>query len=158
MTDIDAEKENVKLSPLELAAQAWGIEPAFYDIWGKPHNTTPEVNQTILHSLGVDQVEAALEQRRWSDWSRPLPETIVRGSQSAIVLSLPESGANEKGELVFVWEDGSQAKHPFDLSSLPVTEQISLRGQNFVRKEIALPPDAPHGYHTLKFNQSEARL
>src|SRR5271165_3877406 len=158
MTDIDAEKGSVPLSPLELAAEAWGIEPTFYDIWGKPHKTTPEVNQAILRSLGVDDVEKALEGKLWPEWSRPLPETIVRGLKSSILISVPETRAGEKGELSFLWEDGRQANHPFDLSPLPVTDAITLRGQKFVRKEVPLPENCPLGYHTVKLDQTEARL
>ena len=154
MADMDTEE----LSPLAVAAEAWGIEQTFYDIWGKPHETKPEVNQAILQSLGVHDVEKALEEKLWTEWSRPLQETIVRPLTDAILISLPEARASETQELVFVWEDGRPCHHTVDLSALAVAEEITLRGQKFVRKEVALPPDAPLGYHTVKFGASEARL
>ncbi len=164
MMDIEPENGSVALSPFERAAEAWGIEQNFYDIWGKPHKTTAEVNQAILRSLGVNDTENALEEKLWPEWSRPLPETIVRGLNASISISLPAKQAGEKGELLFVWEDGRQERHPFDLSSLPVVEETTLRGEDFVRKQVALPENCPLGYHTVKldqsgkFGQSEARL
>jgi len=158
MADMDADKDKGELTPLERAAEEWGIEQTFYDIWGKSHQTTPESNQAILHSLGVQEIEKALEQRLWGEWSRSFPETIVRPLNGAILISLPETRASETQELVFTWEDGRQHRQPVDLSALPAVEEITLRGQKFVRKEVALPEDAPLGYQTVKFGAAEARL
>src|SRR5580704_8348880 len=102
--------------PPNLAAQAWGIEEIFYDIWGKPHPTSAEAQRAILKSLGVDDVEKALDEKLWAEWSRPLPPTIVLGPKGAITISLPESRAGEKIELAFIWEDSRQAKQSFELA------------------------------------------
>src|ERR1700674_5329387 len=100
MQDTDTEKP----TPLDLAAKAWGIEQTFYDIWGKPHKTTPEVDQAILTSLGVSDAASGLEARLWAEWSRPLPITLVLGPDGHIPLSLPEGQANSPAELSFEWE------------------------------------------------------
>ena len=39
---------------LTAAAQAWGIETEYWDVWGKPHQASPKVEKAILASLGVD--------------------------------------------------------------------------------------------------------
>jgi 4-alpha-glucanotransferase len=154
MEDMDAEEQ----SPPDRAALAWGIEETFYDIWGKPHKTTPEARQAILKSLGVLDVDKALEEKLWAEWSQPLAPTIVLGRAGAITLSLPESKAADKAELWFSWEDSQQSRHSYDLASLPVTEETTLRGQKFIRKQLALPKNAPLGYHQVKFDESQSRL
>jgi len=154
MVDMDIKEQ----SPPNPAAQAWGIDEIFYDIWGKPHKTSPESQQAILKSLGVEDVEKALEAKLWAEWSQPLPPTIVLGPKGAIAISLPESRAGDKVELAFLWEDAKQAKRSFDLASVPVTEKIDLRGQKFVRKQLDLPVDAPLGFHSVKFEATETRL
>ena len=154
MMDIDTEQQ----TPLTAAAEAWGIEQAFYDIWGKLHKTTPEANQAILHSLGVEDVEKALEDKLWAEWSRPLSETIVLGPQSPLSISLPESRAGQNIELLFVWEDSQEKHHSLELSALPVSDEITLRGQKFVRKQLPLPDNCPLGYHKLTFDSTEVRL
>src|SRR5271170_4029933 len=139
MKDMDTEEQ----LPPNLAAQAWGIEETFYDIWGKPHKTSPEAQRAILKSLGVSDVDEALDEKLWAEWSQPLPLTIVLGPKGEIVLTLPESRARERVELAFIWEDSRHAHLSFELASLPVAEEMVLRSQNFVRKRLALPEDAP---------------
>src|SRR5271166_4151888 len=159
MEDMDTEEQlPPNLAPPNLASQAWGIEEIFYDIWGKTHKTSPEAQQAILKSLGVDDVEKAFSEKLWAEWSRPLPPTIVRGAKGALAISLPESKARETIELTFIWEDSRQARQSFDLASIPVAEEIILRDEKFVRKPLTLPADAPLGYHALRFEAAETRL
>ncbi len=61
------------------AARAWGIETDYWDIWGKQHHASPELETAILGSLGVDTrssaslqdaIERREQQRQWRLASR----------------------------------------------------------------------------------------
>jgi len=44
---------------IEQAARAWGIETEYWDIWGKQHRASLELQTSILRSLGVDVTSQA---------------------------------------------------------------------------------------------------
>src|SRR6185436_11410060 len=59
---------------LDVAADLWGIEPRFHDIWGNLHVTSAETKQAILRAVGVgvdtrDQIEQAIDARRRREWT-----------------------------------------------------------------------------------------
>ena len=63
---------------LESAAERWGIQPEYHDIWGRCHKTSPGTNREILKTLGVDTTDAAtvardLAAEQAGDWTRLLP-------------------------------------------------------------------------------------
>src|SRR5579859_2098186 len=67
---------------LDWAAKVWGIQPDYWDIFGKHHVTSPETKRAILESLGIpagskETLEHALEERSRSEWSRVLPPCLV---------------------------------------------------------------------------------
>ncbi len=51
---------------LERAAERWGVQREYWDIWGKHHRATPEMIAAVLRSLGVDADPARNSTRRWS--------------------------------------------------------------------------------------------
>ena len=64
---------------LDRAAAACGIEPGYWDIWGKYHETTVAVRQSILATLGVPAANAAelrssLAALTRREWERLLPQ------------------------------------------------------------------------------------
>src|SRR5690348_11831706 len=76
-------------TPLEQAAELWGIEREFWDIWGKHHETPPETQKGVLKSLGVDtsseqSIQRAISERIRRDWTRPLASTIVIGDHTPL--------------------------------------------------------------------------
>ena len=67
---------------LDRAAETWGIQPDYWDIWGKHHITPPETKRAILASLGIradtkEELDHALDQRFRDEWSRVLPPWLV---------------------------------------------------------------------------------
>src|SRR5580692_11273028 len=66
---------------IEQAAEAWGIETDYWDIWGKQHRASPELETSILRSLGVNvhseaSLGEAIERRQNRQWRAPLAPTI----------------------------------------------------------------------------------
>src|SRR2546427_12559046 len=67
---------------LDRAAETWGIQPDYWDIWGKHHITPPETKRAILASLGIraetkEELDYALDRRFRDEWARVLPPWLV---------------------------------------------------------------------------------
>ena len=78
---------------LDLAARLWGIDPEYWDIWGRKHFTPAETKRAILKGLGVRAEDAqnlreSIEARRRQEWTRLAPPCLVV-SQSEIAVDLP---------------------------------------------------------------------
>jgi len=73
---------------LERAAERWGVQREYWDIWGKHHRATPEMIAAVLRSLGVDagsreELDEALVREVRSEWQRLVPPTLVTSAGSA---------------------------------------------------------------------------
>jgi 4-alpha-glucanotransferase len=142
---------------LAEAANAWGVETSYWDMWGQQHHATPELVTAILGSLGVDarwreSLAQALEERAWRQWHPPIAPTMVITSGRTldeITISLPEAQAVSEALIDIRFEGGGGYQIPIALGDLPVTEEAILRGERFVRKRIRLRPELPLGYHEL---------
>jgi 4-alpha-glucanotransferase len=142
---------------LTAAAQAWGIETEYWDVWGKPHQASPKVEKAILASLGVDGVanhslNQAFQERVADEWRRPLAPTIVLSVDQKppeIAISLAVERANEDALIELRFENGESRQIRVALSLLPVVKEAMLHGQQYVRKQVRLPDDIPLGYHQL---------
>jgi 4-alpha-glucanotransferase len=145
--------------PVELtaAAEAWGIETEYWDVWGQQHHATAQVKQSILASLGVDaatdeSLTQALQERAAEEWRRPLEATIVISTghkPHEIALSLPLERANDDAVFELRLESGESQRIPISLSKIPVAKEATLHGQRYVRKQVELPDNIPLGYHQL---------
>jgi 4-alpha-glucanotransferase len=130
---------------LAEAAQAGGIETEYWDVWGRQHLASTEVQRAILKSLGVDGHQAPED--------RVLPRTVVLSigeGPHEVVVSLSAAHVDAAAAMEIRFEDGGSLQIPVALGELPVSETL-LRGQRFLRKRIPLPADLPLGYHELSF-------
>jgi 4-alpha-glucanotransferase len=142
---------------LTAAAQAWGIETEYWDVWHQPHRAAPEVEHAILASLGVDgasgaSLKQAFEDRIADEWRRPLVPTIVLSADQKpheIAISLVLERSNDAAVLDLQFENGGSQQIPVALFGIPVVKETSLHGQLYVRKMLSLPDDLPLGYHQL---------
>jgi 4-alpha-glucanotransferase len=143
---------------LNRAARLWGIEPEYVDTWGNRHVATPEIQKGILTALGIDtgsreSLDGAVEERRFRQWNRVLPPVFVAGQNDwakGFPLHVPASLAGATAALEIRWEDGASRKLDLPLSGIPSSGCVELRGQNYVRKQIPIPADAPLGYHDIE--------
>lgn len=140
---------------LDQASLLVGVQPEFWDIWGRRHITSPEVQGSVLKSVGlpienVDQLNDALEQRLWREWTALLPPTTVIGiADSSVEIRVPERlrDAELSGELLH--EDGEVAPLRFAASELETRRRAVLRDEAFVSLRLPLPAGTPLGYHKL---------
>ncbi|HOQ43955.1 MAG TPA: 4-alpha-glucanotransferase [Bryobacteraceae bacterium] len=141
---------------LDRAAQMWGIEPEYGDTWGHLHTTTPETKKGILKALGVpvdsrEELDRAIENRLWKEWSRLLPPVLVRGeTDRSLWINIPEELEGLTAQLEIRWEGGQAERSTISLADLNTIGRSELRGVRFVRKEAPLQPNAPLGYHEVE--------
>jgi 4-alpha-glucanotransferase len=146
---------------LERAARLWGIEPGYADTWGAWHQTSADTNRGILRALGVatgsrEEIDAAMEERMWREWSSILPSVLVLGEgQRSLPLHVPAAQAGAAADLEIHWEDGRTERRVLALGELGETERAELRGQQFVLKHAPLSEGAPLGYHECTVTLAE---
>jgi 4-alpha-glucanotransferase len=123
---------------LSRAAELWGVEPSYWDIFGTRHFATEEVIRAILRSLGVDTssaeaLEAAMLARHGQQSARPLAPTVVITAGGDLPVSLPPETADATADVHIHLEDGSERTFQTRLTGAP----------------IPLPRDLPLGYHQI---------
>jgi 4-alpha-glucanotransferase len=141
---------------LSRAAELWGIESEYWDIWGNRHHATPEGVAAVLASLGVasDSLEAldrASEERLWSRWSRIAPLTaVINAHNPHLRLRLPaEAASNSEVKITIRFEDGTHASASSPIRIEPDAQRARLRGREFVEAWAPIPADGRLGYHDL---------
>ena len=142
---------------LEGAAQLWGIETEYWDVWGHHHPASCETQTAILASLGVNaatrgSLNQAIEERESRSWRNPLPATIVLTQDQPpheVTLSLAAERSDLSAVLEIEFEDGNSLRFPVQLAVFPTIQERLLNSRRFVRKKIRLPDALPLGYHEL---------
>jgi 4-alpha-glucanotransferase len=143
---------------LDCAADLWGIEPFYWDIWGRKHVTSAETKKAILNALGVGaetaaQLQQAIHQRLRSEWSRLLPPCLVLSENPRprdFFVNVPVASAGELGRFEIQREDKQVESFDVFLRDLPDCASAELDGRRYVRKQVPLPLSLPPGYHQLE--------
>jgi 4-alpha-glucanotransferase len=141
---------------LHRAAQLWGVQEEYWDIFGVRHAAPPEVERLILTSLGVDagsreSLNAAIEEQIWQEWSSIVPPTLVIGENDAAI-PIHVARAHMGGQVVAEvdWENGGRDSSSFSIADLFEGGEAEVRGLSFIRKRLPLPDLCPLGYHKLR--------
>jgi 4-alpha-glucanotransferase len=143
---------------LDRAAELWGIQPDYWDIWGKHHITPADTKRAILHSLGVptgtkEELDEALAARARQEWSRlAAPCLVISQNQRPrqFAVNLPADLAALDARLTLTLENSAPEIHAVSLRDLPVAETMAFNGSSYVRKLVPLPDELPLGYHDLE--------
>jgi len=144
---------------LERAANHWGIEREYWDIWGKHHKATTEMISAVLRSMGVacstkEEIDAALEAEYRDKWTRPLPRTLVVDAARALIpVRLPSLGQLDSVELELSFEDGRTERRSFPAA--PVTTAIVDGGE--IRELSVDLGQLPLGYHEISLEVPRCR-
>ena len=141
---------------LDRAAAVCGIEPGYWDIWGKYHATTTAVRQSILATLGVpaanaEELRSSLAALTRREWERLLPPAVVLSESAApeLPIHVPAESLGERARLLLQQEDGQTAEFELNLWELAQTAHIEMDGRTWVRKQARLPLPIPLGYHQV---------
>lgn len=137
---------------LRRATRAWGVLDEYWDIFGIRHVTEPDVQRTILRSLGfcpdsVEQLNEAVRRRAELEIAPLAPVTLVLALSGGVVpVSLPDGSSELFAD--FAWEGGGHHSAWFGVAEM---RKIGHR------YEIPLPADAPLGYHRLLLRSGDLR-
>lgn len=140
---------------LRRAAQAWGVQDEYWDIWGKRHIADSDVQQSILRSIGffpetLEGLNAALAKRQELEWAALAPPTLVLPLSAGVIpLNIPESLQSSVLEVDFVWECGLSEHTQVRLDTLATDSEVSA--PHIVRRFLPLPAGAALGYHKAIF-------
>ncbi len=115
---------------LDKAAETWGIEREFYDIFGRKHAATPAIQAKILTALGLPAGSFdALEEERRRQFERVagslIPSvSVVQESDKFLVLNVPHRQETPVRVRVKL-EDGGEQSQTFPPDELqPIREYI----------------------------------
>lgn len=161
---------------LEKAAQTWGIENEFWDIFGHRHTATPAIQEKILTALGLAAGSLkSLEAERRRNFERIAgalvpPVSVLKESEKALVLSvLGEQRSpvrivvhlEEGGERSQVFEAGQLQQVggfllPAETSAAAESETAELKpARRWNTYRLPLPSGVPLGYHRASVNVGE---
>src|SRR4051794_34306188 len=111
---------------LERACKLSGVDPGFWDIWGRYHETTVEAQQAILGAKGFDPRDAesldrSLMEHARRDWRELLPPSIVTEESETLDLPVSVAVASVAEQALFVVraEDGNVSEFAVELRNLP---------------------------------------
>jgi 4-alpha-glucanotransferase len=141
---------------LNEAASAHGIEPEFWDIWGRHHVTSAPAKQAILRAMGVDaETPESLERcevdAKRREWERIVPPVIVTGLSESIEvpLNVPADRLGERASISVRAEDGSTKDFEVNLWELEQIAWAEMERMTWVRKRARLSIQLPLGYHDI---------
>ncbi|HKE27789.1 MAG TPA: 4-alpha-glucanotransferase [Bryobacteraceae bacterium] len=149
---------------LDRAAAQFGIEPGFWDIWGKYHGTTVQAKQTILAALGVaagtaEELDRSLAGLARAEWQRLTPPVVVTGESAAVELPLhiPLELLAERARFEVRGEDGETTLCEMQLAELRQDASVEMDGRTWVRLTARIPVRLPLGYHDVAVSAGRVR-
>ncbi len=141
---------------LNRASEALGVEPDYYDIWGAYHVVPAEVRRALLEAFGVqtdsrEALDAAAGRRFRSQWSQPLPPTLVLSeTATALELVVEEDRLCDRCWLEIRWEQGEAVNWEVVWEDSPETKRAVLDGRTLLKKAVALRRRLELGYHEIE--------
>ncbi len=154
MPQIEFERARDYDDALARAAAECGIEPEYWDIFHKRHETSSDIRRRILQALGWDvanfeTIERERVRRFERKWTSELPRTLVISESDPVVpLTLP---ASFTGLICFeiVLEGGQRLAGTIETSQLRHVHEIAAGGELRYTYELRLPMEVPIGYHAI---------
>ncbi len=144
---------------LRQTAEQSGVQQEFWDIFGRRHETKPEINQAILTALGLDCAsEAALiasvAEQDAAEWNSSLPGVLVLQQAEGFAFPLRVEADAETATITFVPEAGPAKTFEVHLQEFPAAQKAANRVERLIR----LAEKLPLGYHELHCNSAVCRL
>jgi 4-alpha-glucanotransferase len=143
---------------LDRAAEAWGIQPEYWDIWGTRHITLLDTKRAILQSLGIhtdtkEDLEAAVDERVRDEWVRVVPHCLVISQNqhpNEFAAHLPAEVADLDARITLKLEAATAEVYHIKLGEVPASGSAAFNGARYIRKLVPLPVQLPLGYHDLE--------
>ena len=135
----------------------YGIEPYFWDIWGRKHEIAREAKQALLRARGVAagsaaELDQSLARRARAEWERFVPPALVVtvAAETELPLNVPADCPHPVARVSIRREDGSEAAYELRLADLPESASAEIDGRTWVRKVAHLEVALPLGYHRVR--------
>src|SRR5579859_4287107 len=143
---------------LDRAAEAWGIQPEYWDIWGTRHITLLDTKRAILQSLGIhtgtkEDLDAAVDERVRDEWVRVVPACLVISQNQhprEFAAHLPAEVADLDAQITLKLEEAVAEIYHVKLGEVPASGSAAYNGARYIRKLVPLPAQLPLGYHDIE--------
>ena len=141
---------------LHKAADEWGIEREFWDIFGKRHVASAAMESRILAALSLDtSSQKTIENERIQRFERRVmlpiqPVSITSEQEKWFILSLAKSYTSAEVEIGITLESGEQLRANHKLSQLKMVGEWLLESRHWCAYLVPLPAEVPLGYHSLR--------
>jgi len=146
---------------LRRVADAYGVQEVYWDIWGREHRPSEDVQAAVLRSMGVDvssveSLDASLRGWLAAEKLALLPVCAVTSTAEPWVAVAFAAGADGVPELAVSMEGGGTLRSSARLAELAVIETIDVDGTVWTRARMPLPEGLPHGYHKAELRLGES--
>jgi 4-alpha-glucanotransferase len=148
---------------LHDAAERNGVQQQFWDIFGRPHITSPETNRAILTALGFDcasedALARSLAERDRTEWLRLLPPVLVVSESAPIEVPVRAPAGLAGLDLEIVTEPGQKHRVWLDLANLPAVKNTQIDGKPYTERLAGIALKLPLGYHDARAGDCAMRL
>jgi 4-alpha-glucanotransferase len=113
-----------------------GVQPEYWDIWGRRHETSEQALHAILTALGAEELGAG----RPKPVLDPVAVLLVTDPAPAVPLRVPAGYETGSVSLALYWEDGWPERRELAVAALPPGDECRL----------PLPAPLRMGYHDLE--------
>ena len=142
--------------PLLQLARLYNVQTAYYDVFHRRHQASPQALLHVLRALGaavgsLKDVPSALRERRQALWERCIDPVVVAWDGAPVELEQRLPVAQASGPVVceVQLEDGDIRTWTCRLEDLPDVTGAEVSGTRYVAKRLTLPGKLPDGYHRL---------
>lgn len=148
---------------IRRTAERNGVQQQFWDIFGKPHATSPATNRAIVSALGFDcsserGLESSVAEHDAEEWSRVLPPVFVATADEPVRVPVRLPREVNTASFRLRLEDGSERAFEADLVLAPVECSGLLNRIEMTERLVRIPGDFPLGYHELQTGETTMRL
>ncbi len=139
-----------------------GIEPWYYDIQGKRHETVLSTKVLVLSGLGSDvssiaAAKASIALLEEEPWRHPLSPFIVERADTATIdLFLPAAESHVVRKWEIMYEAGDVAQGEFRAETLSLLGTREIEGRRIEHRRLEIGPNQPMGYHRFRVASDRA--
>src|SRR5262245_5218606 len=153
-----------ELGPLHRLCRLYGIQTAYWNVYGEWCECKPEWLLSTLQALGApvstfEEIPQALRARRQSLWQQLLGPVLVAwdGKLGKTVIRLPRALSGKPFHVSIELEDGTVLPGLEKDLAGETSPSFNIEGGTYVRRQFEISTPLPWGYHHLDLEVGSAR-